>query len=496
MDQAIQYPQPKVVPMNTTQTTVDVKRFLKEKIRDELVPALEQLVDDLPDELVGFSDAEQLLRERFLKLAGNMLQGWTEVARTRIAIPRCSLCGRPMRHKGLKPCTLTTTLGYITLRRPRYRCTDCKEDVYPHDQHIRFLSNGVSLALGKVLCRMGADRPFGRAAEDLRQDYGVRLCKQTIENVTESGGKHINEIEDRRREAIQGCSPRQRLSALPVPVGTPGEIGVACCDGAMIHTGSKPKYLKNKADKPGWYEVRAASIAIGNLLGHTIGPEDDQPDGPSRGHHFRMDVLRTSSFARFETVEDIGMDMYLRACEMGFFDTPLQCFLSDGAAWIRNIAEEYFPTAILILDWYHVTEYISDVASLLFGKGMAEAKRWVEYREAELWDGRIGTALRALDRERQKEGWNQQQREVVDRAYGYIDGNRDRMQYPRYRELGLPIGSGRAEGLCKTLVEGRCKQSGMRNWKPTGAEGVLRLRAARHDRVFNQIWNKHFAPVD
>ena len=34
--------------MNTTQTTVDVKRFPKEKILDELVPALEQLVDELP----------------------------------------------------------------------------------------------------------------------------------------------------------------------------------------------------------------------------------------------------------------------------------------------------------------------------------------------------------------------------------------------------------------------------------------------------------------
>ena len=63
--------------MNTTQTTVDVKGFLKEKIRDELVPALEQLVDELPDDLVGFSDVEQLLRARFLKLAGGMLQGWT-----------------------------------------------------------------------------------------------------------------------------------------------------------------------------------------------------------------------------------------------------------------------------------------------------------------------------------------------------------------------------------------------------------------------------------
>lgn len=482
--------------MSTTRSTLDVKRFLKEKIRDELVPALEQLVDELPDDLVGFSDAEQLLRGRFLKLAGNMLQGWTEVARTRIAIPGCPACGKQMRHKGLKPCTLTTTLGDITLHRPRYRCTSCKADLYPHDQHIRFLSNGVSLALGRVLCRMSADRPFGRAAEDLHEDYGVRLCKQTIENVTESGGKHINRIEDLRRDTFQDLPPRQRLSALPVSTGMPGEIAMACCDGAMIHTGSKPEYLKNKADKPGWYEVRAASIAIGNLLADTTGPGDGEHGGPGRGHHFRMDVLRTSSFARFETVEDIGMDMYLRACEMGFFNTPLQCFLSDGAAWLRNIAEEYFPTATLILDWYHVTEYISDVASLLFVKGTAKAKRWVEYREAELWDGRTGVVVRALDQERRKGDWSQQQRESLDSAYGYIDRNHDRMQYPRYRELGLPIGSGRAEGLCKTLVEGRCKQSGMRNWEPTGAEGVLRLRAARHDGVFNQTWQKYLVPAD
>ena len=135
MAREIQYPHPKVLPMNTTQTTVDVKRFLKEKIRDELVPALEQLVDELPDDLVGFSHAEQLLRGRFLKLAGGMLQGWTEVARTRIAIPRCPSCGKPMRHKGLKPCTLATTLGDVRLRRPRYRCMHCKMDIYPHDQH-------------------------------------------------------------------------------------------------------------------------------------------------------------------------------------------------------------------------------------------------------------------------------------------------------------------------------------------------------------------------
>lgn len=478
--------------MNTTQTVPHVKQFLKEKIRDELVPALEQLVDELPDDLAGFSDVEQLLRGRFLKLAGHMLRDWSKVAITRIPIPLCPCCGMPMRHKGLKPITLTTTLGDVGLHRPRYRCERCKLDIYPHDRHIRFLSKGVSLALGKVVSRMAADKPFAKAAEDLLEDYGVRLCKQTVQHVSESAGKHINDIEDQRRETIQGLSPQKRLSALPNPVGEPGQLAVACCDGAMIHAGNKPKYLKNKADKPGWYEVRAASIAIGNPLPDKTEPASGKPD---KGYRFRMDALRTRSFARFETVENVGMEMYLKACEAGFFDAPLQCFLSDGAVWLRKIAEEHFPNAILILDWYHVTEYVCKLAGQLFGKGTAAAKRWVEYREAELWDGQVGAVLRAIDQERQKDGWSSEQLETLNRTYGYLDGNRDRMRYPAYRELGLPIGSGRAEGLCKTLVEGRCKQSGMRNWTPTGAEAILRLRAARHDGIFNQTWQQYFVPA-
>jgi len=71
MAREIQYPHPKVLPMNTTQTTVDVKRFLKEKTRHEVVPALEQLVDELPDNLAGFSDAEKVVRGRFTRLQTN-----------------------------------------------------------------------------------------------------------------------------------------------------------------------------------------------------------------------------------------------------------------------------------------------------------------------------------------------------------------------------------------------------------------------------------------
>jgi len=61
--------------------------------------------------------------------------------------------------------------------------------------------------------------------------------------------------------------------------------------------------------------------------------------------------------------------------------------------------------------------------------------------------------------------------------------------------MGLPIGSGAVEGMCKSLVEGRCKQSGMRNWSHAGAEAGLRLRAAQFDEDFHPLWQAHLRPA-
>ena len=248
-------------------------------------------------------------------------------------------------------------------------------------------------------------------------------------------------------------------------------------------------YLRGKSKNASdWREIRVANISTGKRL-----PSRDT-SRKKRGYDFRMEVAASRSFARFESVEDVGLDMYLAARESGFFEAPLRCFISDGARWLRTIAEEHFPDAIMILDWFHAMEHIGELASQLFGEGTRRTKAWTACRETELWEGRIGKVLRAIDRQREKETWTSEQTAKLEAVRTYLENNRDRTDYPRYRSLGLPIGSGRVEGLCKTLVEGRCKQSGMRGWRPRGAEGVLRLRAARHDRTFKQIWCKYFTP--
>ncbi len=58
---------------------------------------------------------------------------------------------------------------------------------------------------------------------------------------------------------------------------------------------------------------------------------------------------------------------------------------------------------------------------------------------------------------------------------GYLTTNRDRMDYKRYREQGLLIGSGAIESAHRTVVAKRLKRSGQR-WSQAGAQCVLNLR--------------------
>jgi hypothetical protein len=63
------------------------------------------------------------------------------------------------------------------------------------------------------------------------------------------------------------------------------------------------------------------------------------------------------------------------------------------------------------------------------------------------------------------------------------------MQYGTFRAAGYFIGSGVIEAGCKTVIGGRCKQSGMR-WSKPGAENILALRCIHSSRRLEEFW-KH-----
>ena len=79
-------------------------------------------------------------------------------------------------------------------------------------------------------------------------------------------------------------------------------------------------------------------------------------------------------------------------------------------------------------------------------------------------------------------------RKVAADALGYVTNNRSRMDYPRYRQLGLPVSSAAVESVMKQ-VNKRMKGT-EKFWLEGGAEANLQIRAAyiSEDQRANRYW--------
>jgi Uncharacterised protein family (UPF0236) len=435
--------------MSTSNAAPAVKHALLEKLHREVVPELERLIQALPDQLLDFAQAEVQLRQGMLKVAQRLLANWAEVADMAVQRPCCPKCGVPMRNKGGAPSSVMTTLGEVEYRRPRWRCQECQEERYPHDDALCFLEHRVSWTLAKVASRLAAQlASFEEARDTLEEDYHVHLAKETVRDVAEDAGQHVLQQEDELRRRIQ-----TRQAPLPESTQTPAKACVFA-DGTTVHTEGE------------WHEIRVATAVTEDAEGKQMARQ---------------------SRARFLPVDEVAWVLLLMAREIGYANAPLRAFIADGSHWLWRVAEQYFGSAVQILDWYHLAENVHKAANIVHGDATEEATQWSKQLKDELCQGH-GTAALELVRAALAKTRSQAKREALQELQTYLENNLSRIDYPRYRELGLPIGSGQVEAQCKTLVGARCKQAGMRNWTYAGAEGVLRMRAAKHDGSFDAFW--------
>jgi hypothetical protein len=190
-----------------------------------------------------------------------------------------------------------------------------------------------------------------------------------------------------------------------------------------------------------------------------------------------------------------------------------------------------------ILDFYHATEYLADVANHLFMTGI-ERRAWLDDRCHELkhtpraantilaemeyfaknlimkepiaWalsqsnknvKGIISNQLlekaKAKSREQAQDDSVKTRKErlaSLSSAITYFKNNinHSRMDYAEHVIAHHPIGSGVTEAACKTIVKQRLCQSGMR-WKDKGAKAILSLRTLiKSTGRWEQFWQNQW----
>lgn len=187
--------------------------------------------------------------------------------------------------------------------------------------------------------------------------------------------------------------------------------------------------------------------------------------------------LRKEYFATLESRDTLMAQLCARAEARRPHPEAVIAALGDGVAWIWEGFAKHLPGRVEILDFYHVSERLGEVAKAMHGGGAAgerAAKQWREAQEQELQTWGPRKVLEALDALDPAKAAGQKVREDQLRYFG---NHRHRMNYPEYLRQGFPIGSGAVEGACKHVVSDRFRGTGMR-WKSKTAEPLLHARRA------------------
>jgi hypothetical protein len=191
---------------------------------------------------------------------------------------------------------------------------------------------------------------------------------------------------------------------------------------------------------------------------------------------------------RHENAQDFAPLAWACAHGSGLDNARQSVLLGDGIAWIWNQLGPIADEAVQILDWYHACEHLWAAGKALHGEGTEACKTFVESLKTLLWDSKIDELLGVLDQER-KRLRQAAKRKALEGLRGYLENHRSRMDYKKYRDQGLDIGSGAVEGVCKNLVQARMKRGSPR-WSYHGSQAMLSLRScyANHDQ--SALWNR------
>ena len=185
---------------------------------------------------------------------------------------------------------------------------------------------------------------------------------------------------------------------------------------------------------------------------------------------------------------------WLEALRQGIRSAPEVIWLSDGGRGCWGLYEEHLrPHARGILDFYHAAQYLWKSAAAWLNGRTRQARQWFGWSRHRLRHGDPDDLLEDLLEALEVETLPESASEALVKLYNYLNGHRDHIDYAKYEELGLPLGSGMVESACKWLIQQRFKGVGMR-WSEEGFNHLLHLRLAWVNGTFEELFQLQPSP--
>jgi hypothetical protein len=373
------------------------------------------------------------------------------------------------------------------------------------------------LVLEQIVTAGASVKSFEAAALLLMKLAEVDVSPRHVNNLTTMVGEELAEAVDDQTEAYQ----EQPLPRWPTQPETPIALAAVACDGGRMQTrlanagpGVHDAHWR-ETKNAGFFRMRTRSHAVDphpalprcfahrEHMSHLLDgvPEADQtlvalPASNASSEDWRPEVLFRTCLSSLCDSESFGPMMAAEADSRGLFAAERRAFLGDGQAYNWTIQKKHFPTFEPIVDFIHPLEYLYEAARAIHRE---EQVAWETFQAwAELtWQGGVAKVLATLrDALAQLPAEEEDRRETVAVTLTYLANNQSRMDYPRYRQEGLPVSSAVIESLIKEInyrVKGTEKF-----WNDDQrGEAILYVRAAllcHDDRLGHHLRSRHGSP--
>lgn len=470
--------------------------------RMEFADLIEQLLSPAAAGLTH-SEAEECIEHRGREVLRQLLQGWLD-ARGPGDVGPTLISGRDgvrRTQRRLHSRQLESLFGAVQVERVGYGAPG-QESVHPLDAALNLPAERYSHALRKKVAAEAARSSFEEVVEAITEHTGAQVPKRQAEELCQRAAQDFDAFYVQRRTAPQEA--QADVAGAIVVLTTDGK-GIPMRQDALrpqtrqaaetsthklrtrLSTGEK-RHRKRMATVASVYDiapyVRSADTIVRDLAPVREVRTERRPQ--PRGKLVWASVAKEPRAVIAEMFDEAqGRDPQGQRPWVVLVDGhEHQLRLIRQEVKRRNVA------VTLILDLFHVLEYLWAAAFAFSVAGSAESEAWVRTQLRALLQGRVSRVAAAMRRRATVRGLTAGKRAAVDTCADYLLKYRALLRYDQYLAAGYPIGTGVIEGACRYLVKDRMERTGAR-WSLQGAEAVLRLRALWTNGDFEPYWAFH-----
>lgn len=404
---------------------------------------------------------------------------------------------------------------------------------FPLDVRLTLGTEGYSPAvLAKAVRQASKASSFAEASDDLRELAEIRVSATHLQRLSERIGEEWAEVRD---EEVEQFRQAKLERAYKEP---PRGAAAVMLDGGRLQT--RAEEGGRGVREASWRESKVACCLTLQTTAQGVDPQPEPPSKflePTEAARLASEVKRRSRpatqrsgenspkgkpskkkkrkkpakrrgqrkptrtrvrtvVATMENSETFGWQVAAEVHRRGLDRAKRKACVCDGQAYNWSIYEMHLLPAgfLAILDFLHLLAYLYDAAHALHGsdaaKGWKTYQQWLRWA----WSGKVGTllsSLRAAAATLAKRGSAASARkQTVEETLTYVTNNRQRMNYPEYRRLGLPVSSAPVESTIKQI--NRRVKGSEKFWLEGGVEAILQLRAAQlsQDDRWTTYWSR------